>query len=248
MAPEQITNADSAGPSADLYSVSVIFYELLVDVLPQGHWQPPSGGRADIPAGVDKLIERGLSNRAANRPQSAAEYRSALQQAVMGYAPQPVDGGGVVGGGGTKFPTRLVAIGGGGLAVLAAGALLHSQLDREKQGNELTVLSSSGGTQAGGSALTALSGSWIDGENQASYSVQVNGDGSFSGAGTAAGEPISLQGGFQGQNARYAALAGGIQYPGTMQWDGQCHIDWRLDDGSGGGRLHVNHAPGAPCP
>ena len=88
MAPEQITNADSAGPPADLYSASIIFYELLVDVLPQGHWQPPSGGRSDVPEGIDALIEQGLSNRPANRPQSAAEYRKLLVDAVNLTAPK----------------------------------------------------------------------------------------------------------------------------------------------------------------
>lgn len=84
MAPEQITNADGAGPAADFYSLSVIFYELLVDVLPQGHWQPPSGGRSDVPLGIDALIEKGLSNRPANRPQTAKEYLDALNLAFAG--------------------------------------------------------------------------------------------------------------------------------------------------------------------
>ncbi len=234
MAPEQITNADSAGQSADLYSVSVIFYELLVDVLPQGHWQPPSGGRADIPAGVDRLIERGLSNRAANRPQSAAEYRSALQQAVMGYAPQPADGGGVAVGSGAKFPVKIAAIGGGALVALTAAALFLSQTD--------------GPNPPPPPPQNPLSGNWVDAENQASYTVQVASDGSFNATGSAQGEPVTLQGAFQGQTAQYVAVASGAQYPGTMQWDGQCHIDWRMSDGSGGGRLHVNHPPGAPCP
>ena len=254
MAPEQITNADSAGPSADLYSLSVIFYELLVDVLPQGHWQPPSGGRADIPAAVDKLIERGLSNRAANRPQSAAEYRSALQQAVMGHAPpqQPVDRGGAVAGG-SGAPVKWLVIGGGAFALVAAAALAVSS--GGGGGSSGGSTSSSGGTSSGGTSsgvqatgYAALSGTWVDAENQASYSVQVNGDGSFSGDGSAQGSPVSLQGAFQGPTAQYAALSGGMQYPGLMQWDGQCHIDWRMADGSGSGRLHVNHPPGAPCP
>lgn len=82
MSPEQITNPDAATPAADLYSLSVLFYELLVDVLPQGHWQPPSGGRSDIPPGIDQLIEQGLSNRPSNRPQSAEDYRARLVAAV----------------------------------------------------------------------------------------------------------------------------------------------------------------------
>lgn len=87
MAPEQVTQADLAGPSADLYALSVMFYELLVDVLPQGHWQPPSGGRSDVPGGVDDLIQRGLSNRPANRPQSADEYVELLLAASGGASP-----------------------------------------------------------------------------------------------------------------------------------------------------------------
>ena len=226
MAPEQITNADSAGPSADLYSVSVIFYELLVDVLPQGHWQPPSGGRADIPAGVDKLIERGLSNRAATRPQSAADYRAALQQAVMGYTP-PVpqfEGIGQVAGG-FKFPVKWAAIGGGGLAAVAGAVLIVLALDNP---------------------YAKINGTWID--NEGSYNVAVNRDGSFSGSGTTSGMPVTLQGDFQEKSARLTVLAGGTPYAGTMQWDGQCHINWQFNDGSSSGQMHVNHPPGAPCP
>ena len=82
MAPEQITAPDSAQPAADLYSLSVMFYELLVGVLPQGHWQPPSGGRSDVPAAIDKLIERGLANSPRMRPQNVAEYGKALSEAM----------------------------------------------------------------------------------------------------------------------------------------------------------------------
>jgi serine/threonine protein kinase len=82
MAPEQITAPDAALPSADLYSLSVMFYELLVGVVPQGHWQPPSAGRSDVPPAIDKLIERGLSNSPRQRPQSVAEYGKALAEAM----------------------------------------------------------------------------------------------------------------------------------------------------------------------
>ena len=78
MAPEQFTSAEVAGPSADLYALSVIFYELLVDVLPTELQQPPSTGRTDVPLLVDQLIEQGLSSRPANRLQSAEEYASRL--------------------------------------------------------------------------------------------------------------------------------------------------------------------------
>lgn len=91
MAPEQITAPDAALPSADLYSLSVMFYELLVGVVPQGHWQPPSAGRRDVPPSIDRLIERGLSNNPRQRPQTVAEYSRALADAMNGaYGQQSV--------------------------------------------------------------------------------------------------------------------------------------------------------------
>ena len=77
MAPEQKTSPDLAGPAADLYSVSVMLYELLMDTMPQGHWQPPSSnGRNDVSVAIDQLIEKGLSNRPANRIQTCLLYTS----------------------------------------------------------------------------------------------------------------------------------------------------------------------------
>jgi uncharacterized membrane protein YhaH (DUF805 family)/tRNA A-37 threonylcarbamoyl transferase component Bud32 len=81
MAPEQKRAPDAARPPADLYSLSVIFYELLVDADPEGVWEPPSKGRRDVPPGVDALILKGLSKRATMRQQSVAEYARELAQA-----------------------------------------------------------------------------------------------------------------------------------------------------------------------
>jgi len=78
MAPEQIRSANAANAAADLYSVSKIFYELIVGVLPTGHWSPPSDGRSDVPPAIDQLIEQGLASNRDRRPQSAAEYRQKL--------------------------------------------------------------------------------------------------------------------------------------------------------------------------
>jgi serine/threonine protein kinase len=82
MAPEQLTAPDAAQASADLFSLSVIFYEMLVGVVPQSYWQPPSGGRADVPIAIDQLIQKGLSPSPRTRQQTVAEYREALEAAV----------------------------------------------------------------------------------------------------------------------------------------------------------------------
>ncbi len=81
MAPEQKRAPDAARPPADLYSLSVIFYELLVDADPEGVWEPPSKGRRDVPQGIDALILKGLSKRPNLRPQSVADYARELGQA-----------------------------------------------------------------------------------------------------------------------------------------------------------------------
>ena len=81
MAPEQVTNADLAGPSADVYSLSCLLYELLVGVLPQGHWQPPSAGRSGVTHGIDELVREGLSNRPTARPQTMDEFIERLDGA-----------------------------------------------------------------------------------------------------------------------------------------------------------------------
>ena len=83
MAPEQMTSAEAVGPAADLYSLSVMFYELLMDAPPQGALragQQESG--PDVPQAIDELIEKGLSVRAKSRYLSAQDYGIALDKAL----------------------------------------------------------------------------------------------------------------------------------------------------------------------
>lgn len=89
MSPEQMTAPEAVQASADFYSLSVMFYELLIGVVPKGHWQPPSGGRGDVPPAIDKLIERGLSNAPRLRPQTAEQYRTELEAALAPARPVP---------------------------------------------------------------------------------------------------------------------------------------------------------------
>lgn len=89
MAPEQMTAADAVGPAADFYSLSVMFYELLMDAPPQGRWEAVSKNRRDIPPAVDAIIEKGLSARPKSRFASAAEYEAALV-ALSGTKPPPI--------------------------------------------------------------------------------------------------------------------------------------------------------------
>ena len=288
MAPEQITNPDTAGPSADLYSLSVLFYELLVDVLPQGHWQPPSGGRSDVPEGIDALIERGLSNRPANRPQTAAEYRQALVDAINLTRPRPTPKPGPTPtpppGGDTAQTLKWV--GAGAAAVVGLGivialipdnggyddppadpcdGLFGAEYDlcmgwevddvvfEPEDEDEIYVPPSPPPPPP--SIYAPLNGEWNDGLGTI-YSVSVSDNGQFSGSGYAPdGTQLRFSGSFNGTVGSYTitAPAFGMSYPGRLQWDRACHINFQTFDGSGSiimtqGQMHVNHPPGAPCP
>jgi len=83
MAPEQMTMPDAVRASADVYSVGRMFYEMLMDVLPDGMWSPPSATRQDVPVGLDGVIQKALQPPK-GRYQSAAEFAEAISAAVDG--------------------------------------------------------------------------------------------------------------------------------------------------------------------
>ncbi|WP_155838219.1 serine/threonine-protein kinase [Hyphomonas beringensis] len=265
MAPEQITHASSVGPEADLYSLSVLFYELLVDVLPQGHWQPPSGGRSDVPIGIDKLIERGLSNRPASRPQSAQEYRKELVEAVnLGYVPRKKtpdtpedvtdDKRGLI-----KL-ISLATIGVVGLVVMIAGIASFMEPGSTPpppppcDGLTGSAYQECINPQEPVSMYQSLNGQWNDGIGSI-YSMRVSKDGSFSGTGTSAdGYRLQMSGRMNGVNGSYTVTAPaiGVSMNGRLQWDRGCHISFQTFDAYNNvvaqGQMHVNHQPGGPCP
>ncbi len=89
MAPEQMTSADAVGPPADIFSLSVMLYELLMDAPPQARWEPVSKSRRDIPRAIDDLLEKGLSARPRSRYATAADFEAALD-AASGLRPTPI--------------------------------------------------------------------------------------------------------------------------------------------------------------
>ncbi|MCA8902199.1 MAG: protein kinase [Hyphomonas sp.] len=124
MAPEQRNNPDAANAAADLYSISVILYEMLVGVTPSGPWQPPSGGRSDVPQEVDRLILKGMSADRTMRPQSAQQYREELVAAVnrVPVPPPPPPPGPPVDPGGKGGHTR-GGMSGGSIALIASACV-----------------------------------------------------------------------------------------------------------------------------
>ena len=102
MSPEQV-RGEEVDPRMDLYAIAVVLYRLLTHHLPfQGdtaiamiHSQlsnPPTPAkefRADLPEWVLSVLTRGLAKIAAERYQTASEFRGALENGITGRLPIP---------------------------------------------------------------------------------------------------------------------------------------------------------------
>ncbi|MCI4644104.1 MAG: serine/threonine protein kinase [Hyphomonadaceae bacterium] len=264
MAPEQKTNPERAGPPADLYSVSKIFYELLVTILPSDHWQPPSGGRTDVPGGIDELIRRGLSTQPNLRPQSAADYIAMLKTAVnTGHLPQmpqppspeptpytppsPTPSSGI--------PGWLLGVGGAVVGCI----VLVSVIAMAMSGGGGTKYDDGGG--GGGDVVTNtlsmsdLSGVWMDGVGV--YDAQVYNNGNFSAEGVLQnGAYVTISGRIpsNGSAGSYTmSFPNGARRSGSIAWDGYCHLNASLQSPGAGFPprqvYHIDHPPSSnTCP
>ena len=78
-APEQRHGDKDMNHRADIFSLGVTLYEMLTGHLPVGVFEPPSK-KVQSPAGLDKIINRCLRERPADRYQQAKELRAAILQ------------------------------------------------------------------------------------------------------------------------------------------------------------------------
>jgi tRNA A-37 threonylcarbamoyl transferase component Bud32 len=109
MAPEQLERPSEVDHRADIYSLGVVFYEMLTGELPIGRFAPPS---ASTPVGtaVDDIVFRALEKDRDKRFQSAGEVKTNVEQiATTGVTPA------------TASRRRRVAL---GWAVMAAAAVV----------------------------------------------------------------------------------------------------------------------------
>ena len=90
MAPEQIERPSEVDHRADIYSLGVVFYEMLTGELPLGHFAPPSE-RSPLDPRVDEVVMRALARERERRQQSAGEVKTQVET-IAGTAP-PVPAG-----------------------------------------------------------------------------------------------------------------------------------------------------------
>jgi len=80
MAPEQVENPKTVDHRADIYSMGVVFYEMLTGELPLGAFSKPSE-KAEVHRRIDEIILRALAKEPARRYQTASEVKSDLVEA-----------------------------------------------------------------------------------------------------------------------------------------------------------------------
>ncbi len=93
MAPEQIDNPQEVDHRADIYSLGVVFYEVLTGEVPMGRFAPPSK-KVEIDVRLDEVVLRSLEREPNLRYQHASDVRTQLDNIAF----TPATAAGVVQG------------------------------------------------------------------------------------------------------------------------------------------------------
>src|SRR5208337_1822315 len=78
MAPEQIEKPATVDHRADIYSLGVVFYEMLTGELPLGKFAPPSS-KVHIDVRLDEVVLHSLEKEPARRYQHASEVKTRVE-------------------------------------------------------------------------------------------------------------------------------------------------------------------------
>jgi tRNA A-37 threonylcarbamoyl transferase component Bud32 len=88
MAPEQIEQPGKVDHRADIYSLGVVFYEMLTGELPIGRFAAPST-KATLDERVDEIVFRALAKERELRQQSAGQMKTEVETVTAGGAKPP---------------------------------------------------------------------------------------------------------------------------------------------------------------
>jgi len=86
MAPEQIEKPLTVDHRADIYSLGVVFYEMLTGELPLGKFAPPSH-KVEVDVRLDEVVLHALEKEPALRYQQASEIKTAVETITKSETP-----------------------------------------------------------------------------------------------------------------------------------------------------------------
>ncbi len=78
MAPEQVEHPQTVDHRADIYSLGVVFYEMLTGELPLGKFQPPSK-KVQVDVRLDEVVLHALEKEPELRYQQASQVKTAVE-------------------------------------------------------------------------------------------------------------------------------------------------------------------------
>jgi serine/threonine protein kinase len=88
MAPEQLEKPGTVDHRADIYSLGVVFYEMLTGELPLGRFQPPSQ-KFEMDVRLDEVVLHALEKEPSRRYQQASQVKTAVETISGATAPAP---------------------------------------------------------------------------------------------------------------------------------------------------------------
>jgi hypothetical protein len=91
MAPEQVEKPQSVDHRADIYSLGVVFYEMLTGELPLGKFAPPSQ-KVQVDVRLDEVVLHALEKEPARRYQQASQVKTDVENVskLVGGTPAPL--------------------------------------------------------------------------------------------------------------------------------------------------------------